>query len=134
MSIFRGETTMRVDAITITRPAALTERVAFWLQAIEAIEARRVGSLALAREKVAEATKIAPGTLERIRRRRVKDVRGSVLARIGRLFAESARSEIARLEDELAIALALGLDQDSRQAVKAFATLVDSRAAEADRP
>lgn len=124
---------MSADAITRTRPETLVERVAFWLEVIEVIEARRIGSLALARDKVAEATKIAPGTLERIRRRRVKDVRGTVVARIGRLFAESARPEIARLENELAIALALGLDLDSRRAVKAFDTLVDSRAAEGDR-
>ena len=124
---------MSADTITRTRPDMLVERVAYWLEVIEVIEARRIGSLALVRDEVAEATKIAPGTLERIRRRRVKDVRGTVVARIGRLFAESARPEIARLENELAIALALGLDQDSRRAVKAFDTLVDSRAAEADR-
>lgn len=125
---------MSADAAALTQPGAMIARVAFWLEAIEAIEARRLGSVARARDAVAQQTKISPGTLERIRRRRVKDVRGSVLARIGRLFAESARPEIARLEDELAIALALGLDLDSRLVGKSLDTLVDSRAAERDRP
>ena len=118
---------MSVDALAL-RGDQLVARAANWLGVIEDIEARRLGDRSLAREQVADDLKVAPGTLERIRRRRVKDVRGSVLAAIRGRFAEVARQQIRGLEDELSIALAMGLPMDSPQAREGVAALLDSRA------
>ena len=128
MSRFMDKTAMSVDALTGMRGDQLVARVAKWLDIIEGSEICRTGDLVRARGEVAEALKIAPGTLERIRRRRVKDVRGTVLAAIRGRFAEVARQQIRGLEDELSIALAMGLPMDSPQAREGVAALLDSRA------
>lgn len=103
---------------------ALVKRSSDRLAALERWEERRLGDLARAREKVAEALKVAPGTLERIRRRRVKDVRGSVWVAIRDRFAEALTEEIARLQDDLALARADGLGLDSGPSRAAEAALV----------
>lgn len=94
------------------------------VQRLEQREAMRTGlSQREARKVVARKAQVLPGTLERIRRDRVKDQRVGVFNRIRDLFIREAEKEIEALQHEILIARQTGLDPTGEQAAEIEATL-----------
>lgn len=91
---------------------------------LEDREAKRLGVSVLdARAKIADRLKIAPGSLENIRRQRVTSPRATLLDKIRNLFIAELTAEIRRLEHEILLATRGGLDIDSTEMVAAQAHL-----------
>jgi hypothetical protein len=85
------------------------ETVCRFARAIEDAEARRLGvRISEARISLARHLRTSPGTLENIRRRRIKIVPNWLMARIKAEFVSVLQSEIARLEHEITIARQVG--------------------------
>lgn len=81
---------------------ALDEAARRWAGELEEREARRSGVSRLqARRIVARRTGLAPGTLENIKNRRTKGVRGWVLGVLQAAYVREIENEIARLSHEL---------------------------------
>ena len=81
---------------------ALDEAARRWAGELEERGARRSGvSRVQARRIVARRTGLAPGTLENIKNRRTKGVRGWVLGVLQAAYVREIENEIARLSDEL---------------------------------
>lgn len=79
--------------------------------AIEQAEARRLGlSEVKARPSVARRIGASPGTLENIRRLRIKSIPSWLMARIRTEFVAVLQAEITRLEHEICIARQIGTD------------------------
>jgi hypothetical protein len=81
------------------------------LSRLEEIRAARLqASRAHARASVARETRLAPGTLENIKRQRTKGVRGWIADTIRGALVRELEREIARLNHELQILLQRGAD------------------------
>lgn len=108
MSKNRDKMTMSVSSID--------DKAARRLAMLETWARRRAGTALAAREAVAKAVGVSAGALERVRRGRVKGVRGYVAARIQNAFVEAIQKEIRGLEHELFLALARGCDPEGDEA------------------
>ncbi len=79
--------------------------------AIEDNEARRLGiAVSAARPKVASRLKASAGTLENLRRDRLKSVPSWLMTNIRLMFVQLLQSEIRRLEHEISLHLQAGAD------------------------
>lgn len=82
-----------------------------WAKTLEDQEAvRRVVSIEDARQHVARQTGVLPGTLENLRRGRLKEVAAHVYERLRAAIVRELLAEKARLDHELQIALQTGVD------------------------
>jgi hypothetical protein len=78
---------------------------------LEDAEAKRLGiRVSKARPKVASALGTAPGTLENLRRRRLKSVPSWLLSRMRAQFIKLLQAELGRLEHEITVHLQVGID------------------------
>jgi hypothetical protein len=105
----------------------IDEKTRWRLGVLEHVEAQSVGSMTLARERVARALGLSAGSLERVRRGRVKGVKGFVAEAIRGAFVAVIQREIAGLEHELELARQGGLDLAETRAVEACAALAEAR-------
>lgn len=79
--------------------------------AIEAAEARRLGlSIRDARPSVARRLRAAPGTIENIRRMRLKRIPSWLMDRLRSEFIAVLQHEIQRLQHEITVARQTGMD------------------------
>lgn len=99
---------------------ATYRRAVTWL---EADAAKRLGvPLKQARPIVAREIGVPPGTLENVRNGRSKGLRGWIERKIDEALARAIRREIARLENELTIAMARAGGSDRRAVQAALAS------------
>ncbi len=70
---------------------------------LEKRERERIGDTREARRAVASRVGVAPGTIENLRRGRLKSIEGWVRDRLRAAFIRELEAEIARLEHELAL-------------------------------
>ena len=78
---------------------------------IEESEARRLGlPVARARARIARALGASPGTLENLKRSRLKSTSSWLMANIRAAFVRVLQSEIIRLEHEISVHLQAGAD------------------------
>lgn len=83
---------------------------------LEEREAKTLGvKIEKARMVLARAMRLAPGTLLGIRKGRLKSLRGNVERAIDAKLIETLKTEIGRLERELAVAEARGVAADRRE-------------------
>ena len=106
---------------------AIDETTRWRLGLIETFEARRLGSLPRAREKIAAEIGVSPGSLERVRRGRVKSVKGFIIDAVRAAFIGAISREIRGLEHELEMARRGGLSLEESGAVEALAALEAAR-------
>lgn len=96
---------------------------------LEDSEARRLGvRITTARDSVARRLKIAPGTLENIRRFRIKTIPNWLMARIRTEFVAVLQTEIRRLEHEIHLARQIGDDPRENILVAAETQLAEAKA------
>jgi hypothetical protein len=82
-----------------------------WAEVLEDAEAKRLGcKVQDARRALACRLGIAPGTLENLRRFRIKTVPSWMMARLRREFVALLQTQIMRLEHEIHIARQTGAD------------------------
>lgn len=94
------------------------------VERLERREALRSGlTQQQAREVVARKGGVLPGTLERIRRNRVKDQRVGVIAKIRSLFIREMEKEIAALTHEIELVRQGGVDPTGEQVAEIAAML-----------
>lgn len=97
--------------------------------AIEDAEAKRLGVTILqARPRVAQRLGASPGTLENIRRFRLKKIPNWLMARIRAEFVAILQAEIRRLEHEITIHLQAGVDHHCDDLAKAKAQVDQAKA------
>lgn len=78
---------------------------------LEDSEAKRLGiKVAKARPRVASNLGTAPGTLENLRRRRLKSVPSWLLSRLRAQFLKLLQAELGRLQHEITVHLQAGTD------------------------
>jgi hypothetical protein len=82
-----------------------------WAKFLEESEKRRNGvKLARARSAVARRVKLAPGTLENLRRNRIKDLGAKATEMLRQAFLREIEREIGALTNEYELARQSGLD------------------------
>lgn len=101
-----------------------------YAQRLETIEANRSGApLTVVRPTVARRLGVAPGTLENIRRGRVKDVRKHVWDRLTSGLINELQAEMRRYEHELSILRQTGSHPCSDEIAEVEAGLAKAREA-----
>ena len=91
--------------------SAFDQAVRSDLTRLEDIRAGSLGaSVEFARASIARETRIAPGTLENIKRQRTKGVRGWIADTIRGALVRELHREITRLNHELEMLLQRGVD------------------------
>lgn len=95
---------------------------------IEDAEAKRLGlTVRKVRPRLAGRLGTAPGTLENIRRLRLKNIPSWLMARIRAEFVAVLQAEIRRLEQEISIHLQAGTDPRADDLVAAQAQVVSAK-------
>lgn len=84
---------------------------------LEDRETARLGKLAMARAAIARRIGCAPGTLENLRKGRLKRIEGWLHAKLEALLIAEIENEIKRLSHELELYRARGLDPDQAPAM-----------------
>lgn len=91
--------------------AAFVDRAQAYERLLVDKEAARSGqSSNAARQKVAQRVGAAPGTLENLRRGRLKEIAAHVYAKLHASVVAELEAELRHVETQLAIARATGLD------------------------
>lgn len=99
---------------TIMTAAAYLDRAKVWTKALEDGEASRLGvRLSQARLSVARQTSIAPGTLENLRKGRLKTIAVDVYERLQAGVIRKLESELLHVQHELQVARQSGVDPRS---------------------
>jgi len=80
------------------------------VEILERIERGRTGTLDLARPRIADKLGVTTGTLETLRRGRLKNIGGWLRDRIASLLMREIGAEITRLRNELDLAFQSGSD------------------------
>ena len=111
---------------------SLDEIAASRLAMLETWARRQVGSVSAARAAVARAVGLPAGMLERVRRQRLKGVRGYVAEKIRDAFVKQIELEIRGLEHELLLALQGGADPSGPEAQAARDAIRQARQVIAD--
>jgi hypothetical protein len=91
----------------VSRPmlSSSDELIRDWIVEAEDNEVRRSGNeRAAARNTIASKIGISAGTIENLRRRRIKDLRGSIRDRIVDFMVGDLEKEMARLQHNLEVA------------------------------
>ena len=83
--------------------ASLDDEAAGWLTDLERWEKLRRGSLTRAREWIAQETGLTEGKLERVRRKRLKGIKGYVAAQIRAVYVAALEAERRRLAAALVL-------------------------------
>lgn len=95
---------------------------------VEDAEATRLGvKLSEARPVVARRLGASPGTLENLRRGRLKIIPNFLMARIRSEFVAVLQSEVTRLEHEIALARQTGMDHRENDLAAAQTQLVAAK-------
>jgi len=102
-------------------PTTLEAQPADWLEDLEAWHLRRCGSVSEARRQIARATGLSQGTLEGVRRKRLKGVRLHVFDAIRGAFCAALEAEQRRLAHALDLAERGmgGVDKDAAREARA---------------
>ena len=104
------------------------ETVHRFARVLEDAEAKRLGvRVSEARMSIARRLRTSPGTLEGIRRRRIKIVPNWLMARIRAEFVSTLQAEIARLEHEINIAQQVGAHHSDDALQEARAQVVAAK-------
>jgi hypothetical protein len=107
---------------------AFDDQVRQWARDLENREAMRSNvSIPIARKAVAARAGVPAGTLENMRRGRVKGLRGWVRDRIQQLIVRELEAEIGKLTHELEMAVWRGAALGSDEIIAAKASLDDAR-------
>jgi hypothetical protein len=97
-------------------------------RSLEQVEARRLNlSIPEARRSVARRLQTSPGTLENLRKLRLKQIPSWLMARIRFEFVAVLQAEIRRLEHEITIAKQTGQDFSCDALAQAEAQVVEAR-------
>lgn len=96
-------------------------RARHWAKTLEDKEAERIGSVEKAREIVARRTGALPGTLENLRRNRLKTIATHIYERLRATVISELLAEKARIDHELQIALQTGVDPASPEMAEILA-------------
>lgn len=104
-------------------PVTLDDQAADMLLDLDHWERRCAGSLEIARRVVARRIGLSHGSLERVRRRRTKGVKGFVIQKIRAAFLPGLAAERARLARALVLAEGGCLDLGGDAAREALALL-----------
>ena len=123
MSRFADKSSRYLDEAT----ASLDVKAAEWIEDWEGWEARRQGSLTRARARIAGETGLSEGQLERIRRKRLKGIRGYVVEKIRAAFVAAIAREQQRLAHALWLAETGGRELAPDAAREARAALGEAR-------
>lgn len=100
-----------------------------WVEMLETTDARKTGgSSGEARQRVARRLGVSPGTLENVKRGRLKGLRVWVVDRIREAVVREIEAEIARLVHELEIVRQAGCDPRDPDFLAAAAALETARA------
>lgn len=110
------------------------ERARRGAKVLERIESGRQGSLEKARPRLAEKLGVAPGTLETLRRGRLKKIDGWLRDRIASLLMREIGAEISRLRNELETHLQIGSDPRWRDLAQIRADLAALEALMPNKP
>lgn len=106
-----------------------TDRARHWSKWLEASERRRHGRSQIdARLRLATRAGTTPGTLENLRKGRLKDVGTALYERLRRLMIDELRAEAAAHEHEIALLLELGQHVGDREIEEAQTSLRQIRA------
>lgn len=107
---------------------ALDQDAKRWVTFIEDGEARRHGTdVEHIRPLVANRIGCAPGTIERLRKGRVKGVKAWLYARLRVLMIDELQQEIQRLSNELELARACGVGAGDDEIIAAQASMETTR-------
>ena len=110
--------------------AAYLDRARVWTRALEDGEASRSGTkVSEARLVIARQTSIAPGTLENIRKGRLKTIAVDVYDRLRASVIRKLESELQHVQHELQVARQTGVDPRSEHFQSAQASEARIRAA-----
>lgn len=91
--------------------AEFVDRARGWERVLVGKESARSGrSSNAARQRVASKVGVAPGTLENLRRGRLKDITAHLYAKLHASVIAELEAELRHVEQELEIARAAGLD------------------------
>lgn len=111
-------------------PAAYVDAAQGWARELEDREARRTGmTVAEARKVVANRTTVAPGTLENLRKGRLKAVAAHVFERLRTGVIAELEAEVMRLEHELTVLRQTGSHPGSDEMAEVEAGLAKAREA-----
>jgi hypothetical protein len=106
------------------------ERAASWARRLEDREAKRSGSpIVLARDAVARRTLIAAGTLENLRKGRLKAIAAHVYESLRAAMVRELASEVRSLEQEIDALVASGADARASEIRAILASLQEARKA-----
>lgn len=115
---------------TTMNSAAYVERAQDWARALEDREAARSGvRLSDAREAVARRVVIPAGTLENLRKGRLKAIAVHIYDRLRAGLIRELEAEVRRLEHELQILRATGADPRRDEIAAVVASLARAREA-----
>ena len=99
-----------------------------WVRQLEDKEAVRIGQpVPVARGFLARRLKVAPGTLENMRRGRVKEPRASLVEKIKGALIRELESEIQALSHEVEILRRSGCRPDEKQILEAETLLAKAK-------
>lgn len=119
----------RLDKSSPMNAASDIEAANTMVGRLEAIEVARHGSTArLARQAIAARLRAAPGTLENLRRLRLKAVPHWLMVRIRAEIVAAIQNEMRHLEHELHLYLQAGGDPRSDEVAKIAASLAEAKA------
>lgn len=105
-----------------------------WVESLEKREAARSGQpVREARVRLANRIGVMPGTLENIRRKRVKEARVGVFEKVRRAFIRSLEDEIAALTHELQMARQCGVDPREDEVARIEAAIAQALTLIADK-
>ena len=121
---------MRIPEDRTMTPATYVELASEWTRRLEDIEADRSGvTIPTAREAVARRAEVSPGTLENLRKGRLKAIAVHVYDRLRAAVIRELENEVRSLEHELQILRATGVDPRENEIDAVVASLAKARAA-----
>lgn len=128
MSRKHGSVGMSIHDEGINEPPCFEMAARDWVIAIEDHHARVIGQpLPIARQHLARKVGIAPGTLENIRRGRLKGLRHQVAERLQAFMIHHLKTEINKLTHELEIVLQSRKNNFGDEIIAAQAALDEAR-------
>lgn len=124
----------RITEPNVSTALTTTHEAQTLAKRLEDMRARAAGSIELARVQIARETRISAGTLENLRRGRIKQVAAWVRDSLQAAVVRQLEQEVRALEHEIMLLRQTGVDPRSPQVSEAEAYLARARAALGIRP
>jgi len=119
---------MSIHGDGINDPLCFNAAAREWVISIEDHHAKAIGqTLPVARKHLARKVGIAPGTLENIRRGRLKEIRRQVADRLQSFMIRHLETEINKLANELEILIQSRKNNCATEIVAAQAAIAEAR-------